>query len=56
MQSVDPFLSLRLAEIKNKIKEGDVVVLVSAGTGWTWGAYAIQRTSEKINSKNLINH
>ena len=38
MQGVDPFLSLDLAERKGKVKKGDLVVLASAGTGWTWGA------------------
>jgi 3-oxoacyl-[acyl-carrier-protein] synthase-3 len=38
MQGVDPFLSLSLAEKRGMIKEGDVVVLVSSGTGWVWGA------------------
>jgi 3-oxoacyl-[acyl-carrier-protein] synthase-3 len=38
MQGVDPFLSLMLAEKRKMIKEGDVVVLVSSGTGWVWGA------------------
>jgi len=45
MQSIDPFLSLWLAEREGRIREGDLIVLVSAGTGWTWGAYAIQRVS-----------
>lgn len=38
MQGADPFVSLHLAERRHKLREGDVVVLVSAGTGWTWGA------------------
>ena len=38
MQGVDPFLSLMLAERGGMIKEGDIVVLVSSGTGWVWGA------------------
>jgi 3-oxoacyl-[acyl-carrier-protein] synthase-3 len=38
MQGVDPFLSLMLAEERKMIKDGDVVVLVSSGTGWIWGA------------------
>jgi len=45
MQSIDPFLSLWLAEREGKVREGNLIVLVSAGTGWTWGAYAIQRVS-----------
>jgi 3-oxoacyl-[acyl-carrier-protein] synthase-3 len=41
MQGVDPFLSLRIAERRGMIKEGKVVVLVSSGTGWVWGATTI---------------
>ncbi len=41
MQGVDPFLSLDLAERRHKIKKGDVAVLTSAGTGWTWGATTV---------------
>jgi len=41
MQGVDPFLSLDLAERRHKIKKGDVVVMTSAGTGWTWGATTV---------------
>lgn len=41
MQGVDPFLSLDLAERKRKLKKGDVAVLTSAGTGWTWGATTV---------------
>jgi 3-oxoacyl-[acyl-carrier-protein] synthase-3 len=41
MQGVDPFLSLDLAERGHKMKRGDVAVLTSAGTGWTWGATTV---------------
>lgn len=34
----DQILSLRLAEERGKLKDGDVVVLVSAGIGYAWGA------------------
>lgn len=44
MQGVDPFLSLRLAEESGKIKHGDYIILVSSGTGWTWGATVLRRT------------
>ncbi len=43
MQAVDPFLSLWLAEQHGKIHKGSIVVLVAAGTGWTWGATVLQR-------------
>jgi 3-oxoacyl-[acyl-carrier-protein] synthase-3 len=44
MQGVDPFLSMRLAEESGKISPGDYIVLVSSGTGWTWGAMVLKRT------------
>ncbi|MFC7784769.1 MULTISPECIES: 3-oxoacyl-ACP synthase [unclassified Rossellomorea] len=34
----DQILSLELAEERGKLNEGDVVVLVSAGIGYAWGA------------------
>ncbi|ADY00242.1 3-oxoacyl-(acyl carrier protein) synthase [Vulcanisaeta moutnovskia 768-28] len=43
MQAVDPFLSLWLAEQYGKIRKGSIIVLVAAGTGWTWGATVLQR-------------
>ncbi|BDR91708.1 3-oxoacyl-[acyl-carrier-protein] synthase III C-terminal domain-containing protein [Vulcanisaeta souniana] len=43
MQAVDPFLSLWLAEQNDKIRKDSIIVLVAAGTGWTWGAIVIQR-------------
>jgi 3-oxoacyl-[acyl-carrier-protein] synthase III len=39
---MDQIISLQLAEQKGKIKDGDVVVLVSAGIGYAWGATVIQ--------------
>ncbi len=41
MQGVDPFISLKLAEEKNLLRPGNLICLVSAGTGWTWGATVI---------------
>ncbi len=38
MQGVDPLLSLKLGEQAGKIQKGGLVVMVAAGTGWTWGA------------------
>ncbi|WP_054843029.1 3-oxoacyl-ACP synthase [Vulcanisaeta distributa] len=43
MQAVDPFLSLWLAEQSGKVRKGSIIVLVAAGTGWTWGATVLQR-------------
>lgn len=39
---MDQILSMELAEKSGKIKEGDLVVLVSAGIGYAWGATVIK--------------
>lgn len=39
---MDQILSMELAEKEGKIKEGDLVVLVSAGIGYAWGATVIK--------------
>ncbi|MDZ5470252.1 3-oxoacyl-ACP synthase [Bacillus sp. 31A1R] len=39
---MDQILSLELAEQQGKIKDGDLVVLVSAGIGYAWGATTIR--------------
>ncbi|MEH7235561.1 3-oxoacyl-ACP synthase [Bacillus sp. JJ1562] len=39
---MDQILSMEFAEKNGKIKEGDLVVLVSAGIGYAWGATAIK--------------
>ncbi|MBA4535718.1 3-oxoacyl-ACP synthase [Bacillus aquiflavi] len=39
---IDQILSLQLAEQAGKIKSGDIVVLVSAGIGYAWGATTIR--------------
>ncbi|MGM9988122.1 MAG: 3-oxoacyl-ACP synthase [Bacillaceae bacterium] len=38
----DQILSLQLAEQAGKVKDGSIVVLVSAGIGYAWGATVIQ--------------
>lgn len=38
----DQILSMELAEKEGKLKNGDIVVLVSAGIGYAWGATTIQ--------------
>lgn len=45
---IDQILSLELALERDKIKAGDIVVLVSAGIGYAWGATTI-RWGETIN-------
>jgi len=42
MQGVDPFLALDIAAKQRMIRRGDLVVLASAGTGWTWGASVLE--------------
>jgi 3-oxoacyl-[acyl-carrier-protein] synthase III len=39
---IDQILSLELAVKEGKVKEGDIVVLVSAGIGYAWGASTIK--------------
>lgn len=39
---IDQILSLELAASEGKLKDGDVVVLVSAGIGYAWGATTIR--------------
>ncbi|WP_078548279.1 3-oxoacyl-ACP synthase [Litchfieldia alkalitelluris] len=39
---IDQILSLQLAVEEGKIKSGDIVVLVSAGIGYAWGATTIK--------------
>ncbi|QOR67478.1 3-oxoacyl-ACP synthase [Cytobacillus suaedae] len=39
---IDQILSLELAEESGKIKAGDIIVLVSAGIGYAWGATTIK--------------
>ena len=39
---LDQILSLELALAQNKIKQGDVISLVSAGIGYAWGAITIK--------------
>ncbi|MGG0719160.1 3-oxoacyl-ACP synthase [Robertmurraya massiliosenegalensis] len=39
---IDQILSLELAEQEDRLKDGNVVVLVSAGIGYAWGATTIR--------------
>ena len=39
---MDQILSLELAQKEGKLKDGDIVVLVSAGIGYAWGATTIR--------------
>ncbi len=42
VQSVDQSIALELGLAQGKIKEGDVIVLVGAGTGYTWSAICLR--------------
>jgi len=41
VQALDPLIALERAEKMNKLKDGDLVVLASAGAGYSWGAAAL---------------
>ncbi|HSO57432.1 MAG TPA: 3-oxoacyl-ACP synthase [Paenisporosarcina sp.] len=43
---MDQIISLQLAEQQGKLHQGDIVVLVSAGIGYAWGATTIKWGSE----------
>jgi 3-oxoacyl-[acyl-carrier-protein] synthase-3 len=42
IQSVDQPLILKLAWERNLLRDGDLVVLAGAGTGYTWSATALR--------------
>lgn len=42
VQSVDQVLALELGLAQGKIREGDLIVLAGAGTGYTWSAIAVR--------------
>lgn len=42
LSALDPCIGLHFAEKENKLRPGDVIVTVSAGTGYTWAATVIQ--------------
>ncbi len=44
---IDQILSLELAEQEGKLSDGDIVVLVSAGIGYAWGATVIKWGDQK---------
>lgn len=44
---IDQILSLELAEKEGKLKPGDIVVLVSAGIGYAWGAVTVRWGNDK---------
>lgn len=42
MSAVDPLFSLSLAHDSGKLNGGDIVVLLAAGTGYTWAATVVE--------------
>ena len=46
---IDQILSLQLAEQQGKLRDGDIVVLVSAGIGYAWGATVVKWGKEVSN-------
>lgn len=46
MSSLDPLIGLDIAESENKIRKGNIVVAVSAGTGYTWAATTLRKTRD----------
>ncbi|TQR20577.1 3-oxoacyl-ACP synthase [Psychrobacillus vulpis] len=43
MSALDPLVGLDFAESESKLKKGDIVVAVSAGTGYTWAATTLRK-------------
>ena len=46
MSALDPLIGLDLAEAENKLKKGNIVVAVSAGTGYTWAATTLRKIKD----------
>ncbi|KAB2336326.1 3-oxoacyl-ACP synthase [Cytobacillus depressus] len=46
MSALDPCIGLHFASQQGKLKNGDIAVAVSAGTGYTWAATVIQWKGE----------
>ena len=42
MSGVDPLLCLDRAERSGRLADGDVVLLLAAGTGYTWAATVVR--------------
>jgi len=42
MSAVDPLFSLTLARDAGRLRDGDVVLLIAAGTGYTWAASVVR--------------
>jgi 3-oxoacyl-[acyl-carrier-protein] synthase-3 len=42
MSAIDPFVGLHRAKTEGRLKDGDLVVLLAAGTGYSWAATAVR--------------
>jgi 3-oxoacyl-[acyl-carrier-protein] synthase-3 len=42
MSAIDPLLGLHRAREQGRLRDGDVVVLLAAGTGYSWAATVIR--------------
>jgi 3-oxoacyl-[acyl-carrier-protein] synthase-3 len=42
MSACDPIVGLQRAREQGKLREGSLVVLLAAGTGYTWAASAVR--------------
>lgn len=42
MSAVDPFFGLHRARAEGRVRDGDLVVLLAAGTGYSWSATAVR--------------
>ena len=43
MSALDPCIGLHFAETQKQLQKGDIVVAVSAGTGYTWAATTLRK-------------
>ncbi|MDQ3992097.1 MAG: hypothetical protein M3229_00405 [Actinomycetota bacterium] len=42
MSGIDPLVALERASRNGRVRDGDVVLLVAAGTGYTWAASVVR--------------
>lgn len=42
ISALDPLIGLHLAQAEGRLRPGDLVLLLSAGTGYTWGATCVR--------------
>jgi len=42
MSAVDPLFSLSVAREQDRLRDGDVILLIAAGTGYTWAASVVR--------------